>query len=162
VTIDPSAARKQAPEPWDGTGIAACLAKAVPERRYGLYVAYPANRADVSMAADGYRDFAGEAAVEDAAWTYMLKSPNVGLWHAQGTDGAGRIVESYVYRGPDWQLTAADGSAQVIKAGDWLVGIVWEPDAWEAVKSGRINGVSMQGTATRRMPSPEALAALRQ
>jgi hypothetical protein len=161
VVIDGGSLAK-AREPWDGTSIAARMVKSAPERRFGLYVAYPANRPDVSVAADGHRDFAGPTAVEDAAWSYLRKSPRVGLDHAHNTDGAGTVAESYIYRGPDWTLTAADGSTQVIKAGDWLIGIVWEPDAWEMVKTGRINGVSMQGTAQRRKPSPEALAALRQ
>jgi hypothetical protein len=41
------------------------------------------------------------------------------------------------------------------------VGIVWSEAGWDLIKSGRINGVSMQGSATRRRPSREALAALR-
>lgn len=150
-----------AAEEWDGTGIAARMVKSQPERRFGLYCAYPANRLDVAVAADGYQDFASPAAVEDGAWQFMAKSRQIGLWHAQGTENAGTCVESYIYRGPDWQVTGPDGAQQVIKAGDWLVGIIWEPEPWELVKSGVINGVSMQGTATRRKPSPEALAALR-
>jgi Putative phage serine protease XkdF len=162
VTIDGGNVVKDAqPEAWDGTGIAARMIKSEPERRFTLHVAYPANKPDAGVAADGFRDFAGAQAVEDAAWSYMLKSRSVGLWHQQGTDGSGDVVESYVYRGPDWQLTAADESIQVIKAGDWLLGIQWTPDTWELIKSGRIRGVSMQGTATRRTPTPEALAALR-
>lgn len=147
---------------WDGTGIAARMVKSQPERRFGLYCAYPANRVDVSVAADGYQDFASPEAVEDGAWSFMTKSRRIGLWHAQGVDDAGTCVESYIYRGPDWNVTAADGSQQVIKAGDWLVGIIWEPEPWKLVKSGMINGVSMQGSATRRKPTPEALAAVRQ
>ena len=158
-----SVAKQEAspPEPWDGTGLAAHLVKSQPERRYTLHVAYPANKPDLGVAADGFRDFAGTQAVEDAAWNYMLKSRSVGLWHQQGTDGSGDVVESYVYRGPDWTLTAADGTTQTIKSGDWLLGIVWTPESWDLVKSGQIRGVSMQGSAVRRKPSPESLASLR-
>lgn len=159
VVIDGGASARA--DAWDGTGIAGVLVKAVDERRFTLVVGYPALRADSAQAADGFRDFAGPEAVEDAAWSYLQKSPQVGLWHSQGTDGAGVVTESYIYRGPDWRMTAADGSEQLIKAGDWLLGIVWNPETWELIKSGKIRGVSMQGSAVRRQPSPEALASLR-
>ncbi len=148
-------------EQWDGTGVAGAVLKTEDERRYTLTVAYPANKADTSVAADGYRDFAGPQAVEDACWAYTTKSRQVGLWHADGTDGAGDVVESYIYRGPDWNVQAADGSEQVIKAGDWLLGIRWSEQTWPLVKQGLIGGVSMQGTASRRQPSAEAIEQLR-
>lgn len=141
-------------------GVAGAVVKSDAAQRYTLCVAYPADKPDVARAADGHRDFASKAALEDAAWTYLTKSPKVGLWHEQGTDGAGDVVESYIYRGPDWTVTAADGSSQVIKSGDWLLGIRWSPETWPLVRDGRGRGVSMQGSARRRAPSPEALAAL--
>lgn len=159
VVIDGGALARA--DAWDGTGIAGVLVKSLPERRVTLHVAYPANKPDAAVAADGFRDFASPEAVENAAWSFMLKSPEVGLWHQDGTSGCGRICESYVYRGPDWRMTAADGSEQVIKAGDWLVAIQWTPETWQLIKDGKIRGVSMQGSASRRKPRPEALAALR-
>lgn len=156
VNVEP-----RAPAPTDGTGVAGLLVKAVEERRYTLVVAYPADKPDAEIAADGFRDFARKAVVEDAAWSYLTKSPNVGRWHADGTDGSGQVVESYIYRGPDWTVTAADGSTHVVKSGDWLMGIVWTPQSWDDVKSGRIGGVSMQGSAVRRPASADALAGLR-
>jgi hypothetical protein len=149
------------PAEWDGTTIAGRLIKTAPSRRYTLQVAYPADKPDATKAADGFQDFASSEAVEDAAWTYLTKSPEVGLWHEDGTAGAGRVVESYVYRGPDWTITAKDGSEHVIKAGDWMVGIQWSEKAWPHVLAGRVNGVSMQGKASRRTPSPESLQRLR-
>ena len=148
-------------EPWDGEGIAARLVKAQPDRRYTLMVAYPANKCDVAVAKDGYQDFAGPDDVEEAAWNYMLKSRNIGLWHQDGTDNSGDVVESYVYRGPDWVIKAADGSEHVIKAGDWLMGIRWSEAAWEDVLNGKINGVSMQGSAMREEADPADLIGLR-
>jgi hypothetical protein len=145
----------------DGTGIGGMVVKDEAERCYTLTVAYPADKADTAKAADGFRDFASKTAVEDAAWSYLTKSPAVGLWHADGTDGAGRVVESYVYRGPDWVVKAADGTEHTVKAGDWLVGVQWTPETYAKVKSGEIGGVSMQGTAVRRVPSAEAVANLR-
>jgi hypothetical protein len=124
-------------------------------------VAYPANKLDAATARDGYRDFAAPHVVEDAAWSYMTKSRQVGLWHEAGTEGAGDVVESYIYRGPDWVIKAADGSEATVKAGDWLIGIRWSEETWPLVKSGRIGGVSMQGKAVRRKPSPDAVMSLR-
>jgi hypothetical protein len=157
VTVETGAAVKGAAE-WDGDGLAGVLVKASDERRYILAVAYPADRADVAVAQDGHRDFASKQAVEDAAWNYLRKRGSVGLWHADGTEGAGEVVESFIWPGDDW----ATGSGYVVKKGDWLVGIVWDDISWEMVKAGMIGGVSMQGSARRRTPTAEAIAALRE
>jgi putative serine protease XkdF len=149
---------RPAAKAWDGETVKGVVVKADDERRYTLTVAYPADSADIGRARDGFQDFASKDAVENAAWSYMEKARNVGLMHAEGTDGAGTVVESYVYRGPDWPLEAADGTGQVIKAGDWLIGIRWGEDAWNMIKSGEIGGVSMQGAAVRRTPSPADVA----
>lgn len=156
VKVEPDAS----PEPWNG-GIAGLVVKAEDERRYTLTVAYPANKPDASVARDGFRDFAGTQAVEDAAWDYMTKSRNVGLWHESGTDGSGEVVESYIYRGPEWAIKAADDSEQIVKSGDWLLGIRWSETTWPLVKEGKIGGVSVQGMADRRHPEADAVAGLR-
>ena len=142
---------------WDGQCVSGALVKAVDERRYTLSVAYPADRADVAVAQDGHRDFASKAAVEEAAWNYLRNGGKVGLMHADGTEGAGERVESYIWPGPDWTT----GSGYVVKQGDWMLGVIWEPEAWELIKAGKIGGVSMQGSARRRKPTAEAIAALR-
>jgi hypothetical protein len=146
---------------WDGESVRGIVVKSEDERRYTLNVAYPADKADTAVAADGHLDFASKSAVEDAAWGYMLNYRDVGLHHADGTGGAGQLVESYIYRGPDWVIKAADGSEVVIKAGDWLMGTVWPPDTWEDWKAGKFGGMSPQGSARRRKPGAEAVAALR-
>lgn len=150
------AAAEPEPESWDGT-VAGSLIKSVDERRYTLTMGYPANTLDAAVARDGHLDFASEAEVEKAAWGF-IQNPQVGLFHQDGTEGAGTIVESYIYRGPDWEVGAADGSAQVIKSGDWLIGTIWSQAAWDDIKSGRIGGTSMQGTAARKAPSPADVA----
>jgi hypothetical protein len=151
---------------WDGEHISATVIKSEDERRYTLNVIYPADKADIATALDGHRDFASKAVVEDAAWNYMRNYRQVGTYHTAFTgegipDGAAEVVESYIYRGPDWTIKAADGSEVVVKAGDWLGGFVWAPDAWADIKAGRIGGVSVEGGAKRRKPSPEAVANLR-
>lgn len=143
---------------WDGETVKGVVVKSDVSRQYTLQVAYPAESPDVGIARDGFQDFASKESVEAAAWTYMEKARNVGLMHAEGTDGAGTVVESYVYRGPDWEIEAVDGSTQVVKSGDWLIGIRWTNDAWAMIQNRDIGGVSMQGAAKRRIPTPADVA----
>jgi hypothetical protein len=101
---------------------------------------------------DGGRDFFSEAELEKAAWSYLRNGPRVGMFHMDGTDqngGAAQVVESYVYRGPDWDL----GDGIVVRKGTWLVGMILSPAAWQAHKDGKLNGVSPQGVARRRARS---------
>jgi hypothetical protein len=156
ITVDTDG--RPAVKAWDGETVAGALVKADDERRYTLTVAYPADKADAAVAADGHRDFASKDAVRQAAWSFLVKSPMVGLHHAEGTDGAGTVVESFTWPGPDW---SPDGAGYTVKEGDWLVGVVWSEQAWSLIKSGKVGGVSMQGSAKRRKPAPEALAGLR-
>lgn len=136
--------------------------KTADERRYTLGLGYPAMRADAAKAADGFRDFVSEALLEKTAWEWMRKCRNVGLGHQDGTDYSGEVVESYLYRGPDWRVASpVDGKEYVIKSGDWLVGTVWSPETWPLIKQRLINGYSPQGGARRAIPSPERLAELR-
>lgn len=137
------------------------LVKTEGEKRVSIHLAYPSMRPDRARAVDGFRDFAGPDAVEDAAWSFMKAGAKIGLWHEQGTTGSGTCVESWVHRADPWIIKAVDGSTQTIMPGDWLIAVQWPEDVWALVKSGQINGVSMQGSASRRKPSAEALAGLR-
>lgn len=143
---------------WDGETLSGVLAKATDELQYTLVCVYPADKADVAVAADGHRDFASKSTVREAAWNFMRKGGKVGLHHADGTEGAGTVVESFLWPGDDW----ATKSGYVVKEGDWMAGIVWDDPAWELVKAGKIGGVSMQGSAKRRAATAEAIAALRE
>jgi len=125
------------------------------ESRYTLGVVYPAHKLDA------HKDFATTATVEKACWGFLANAKGVGLYHKDGTDGAGQPVESYIYRGPDWTFQQKDEngvvkSEQIVKAGDWLMGVVWSEKAWDDVKSGRITGYSLQGWAKRQLRSLES------
>ena len=133
------------------------VVKAADEKRYTLGLAYGANLPDVGKAKDGHRDFAGPDVLEEAAWAYMRKGAKVGLSHKAGTDGAGEVVESYIWPAGEW--VAPNGFT--VRKGDWLLGVIWDPPTWADIKAGRFNGLSMQGDARRRVPTPEALANLR-
>jgi len=165
------------PDPANGTGwllmkqaagarqsparAVARVLKADGEKRFTLALAYPADRVDVSVAQDGARDFASAGANEAAAWSFMKSGARIGLMHEDGTEGAGTCVESHLHRGPDLAMTAVDGTQQVIRDGDWIIGVIWDEQTWQAIKAGRYAGVSMQGSAMRRKPSAKALRALR-
>jgi Putative phage serine protease XkdF len=145
----------------DAPEVALKALQATDERRYTLGLSYPANRADRAVAADGFRDFAKADVLENAAWSYLRKGAKVGLLHHKGTEGRGQVVESYIYRGPDWEIDTPSGEKVMIKAGDWLMGIIWDSLAWRAIKTGKLTGLSPQAKVRRRIPSPEDLAGLR-
>lgn len=142
--------------------LAVNIIKAQDERRYTLGLAYPAMKADVAVATDGHRDFASEEALERTAWEFMTKSGGVNMYHQDETDGHATVVESYIYRGPDWEFVSpVDGKEYVVKAGDWMLGTVWDEHGWAMVKAGLVNGWSPEGDARRTTPSPERTAQLR-
>lgn len=117
------------------------------EQRYVLGVAYQAGKDErIAKGLDGARDFFTPAELEKAAWEFLRNGPQVGLFHVDGTEGAATIVESYIYRGPAWDL----GDGLVVKSGDWLLGAILNEPAWNLLKQGKITGWSPQGTATRR------------
>jgi len=123
------------------------------EQRYFLAVAWQAGRDPaIQRGADGRRDFATAESIERAAWRFM-KSRDLGLMHQDGTLGHVELVESYIYRGPDW----AQDDGTVIKAGDWLIGgIALDDQTWRDMKAGRYTGVSVQGAGKRRTPGSDA------
>lgn len=133
------------------------VVKATSELRLTTGLAYPAFKADVSVARDGYRDFASKDVLRKCAHNY-LRNPGVSLYHRQGTDGHAEVVESYVWPdgAPDWSVGDV-----VIKEGDWLVTCIWDEETWPLVKSGVIRGWSPEGGARRAVPDAERLALLR-
>jgi hypothetical protein len=125
------------------------ISKSSDEKRYTLGVVYPASKKG-KPEPDFHGDVMSEDEIEKSAWGFMGKgNDRVGLMHRPGTTGAGRVVESYVYRGPAYKLKDATNQEQEISPGDWMLGVVWEPEAWKAIKSGTITGYSLQGAARK-------------
>jgi Putative phage serine protease XkdF len=123
------------------------VTKSAAEQRYVLGIAYQAGPDPrIAKGVDGGRDYFTEAELEKAAWQFLRNGPQVGIMHIDGTEGAAEIVESYIYRGPDWDL----GDDIVVKSGDWLLGGILDERAWQLHKAGKINGWSPQGVARRR------------
>ncbi|MGD0123676.1 MAG: XkdF-like putative serine protease domain-containing protein [Candidatus Limnocylindrales bacterium] len=131
--------------------------KAQAADRFLLVVAYPAMKADVGVAKDGFRDFARADAVEKACWAFARHGLQLGLWHEKGHEDCGEVVENCIYRGPDFTE-----NGQSICKGDWLVGSILSPYAWEMFEKGLIGGASIEGPCRRNLtPLPEVLASLR-
>jgi hypothetical protein len=121
-------------------------------QRYVLGVAYQAGPDPrIAKGADGGRDCFTAEELEKAAWGFMKSTRDVGADHADKTEGAADVVESYIYRGPDWDL----GDGVIIKSGDWLLGTILSEESWKKYESGEFTGFSPQGSAIRRSRSSE-------
>ncbi len=134
--------------------------KATVEQRYTLGIAYPAMKTDVAVAQDGHRDFVSAEALEKCAWSWMAKNRDIGLFHQDGTEGHGTVVESYIWRADPWVIKAADGT-QTVNLGDWLLGVQWDDHGWDLVKAGLVRGWSPEGRARRSIPDAARLSELR-
>ena len=120
-----------------------------PPQRYILAVAHQAGPdPGIRKGADGGRDYFSEAELEKAAWKFMQGPRQIGLNHADGSPAMATAVESYIWRGDPWPQP--DGT--VVRKGDWLIGFVCDPPAWDLVQKGLVTGVSVQGAARRRRP----------
>jgi hypothetical protein len=119
------------------------------EKRYTLGVCYPASKVG-KPEPDFHGDVMGEDELEKSAWGFMAKGADrIGLMHRPGTAGAGRVVESYIYRGPSYKVKDVSGAEQEISPGDWMLGVVWNDEGWQAIKSGNLTGYSLQGAARK-------------
>lgn len=118
-------------------------------QRYTLSVVYPASKRE-KPEPDFHGDVMSEEELEKSAWGFMGKGQDrIGLMHRPGTGGAGKVVESYIWRGPEWKMKDAGGMDQSVSPGDWVMGIVWSPEAWQAIQSGQLTGLSLQGAARK-------------
>jgi hypothetical protein len=114
--------------------------------RYVLAIAYQAGPDQrIQTGADGARDYFAPEELEKAAWGFMQGPREIGLYHEDGTEGHAEVVESYIYRGPDWEI-----NGEIVHAGDWLLGLILDPAAWEMYQNDEITGLSPQGSAKRR------------
>ncbi len=116
------------------------------EQHFVLGIAYQAGRRSdtIKRGMDGGRDFFTPEELERACHSFA-KSLESGVNHGpDDTLGHANIVESYIYRGPDWSVGDV-----IVKSGDWLVGAILDDWAWDLAKRGEFTGWSMQGKATR-------------
>jgi hypothetical protein len=147
LDIDPGF--KGAPKPPVGDPLLKSCA--VEEKRFVLGVAHPAGWSDrIKKGLDGHRDWMSADTVEKAAWGHLTEGRQIGLRHRDGTVGAAQVVESYIWRGPDWAVTDTCGTTQVIKSGDWVLGAILDEPTWQMYKAGEFTGWSVQGAGVRR------------
>lgn len=124
------------------------VAKSAPEQQFVLGVAYQAGPdPKIAKGLDGARDYFTEAELEKAAWSFMLNGQQHGMFHLDGTTGAARPVENFIYRNPVPWIVAPD---LVVRKGDWCQGLLLDDKAWALHKAGKVNGLSPQGIARRR------------
>lgn len=126
---------------------AAAVAKAEPEQRFLLGLAYQAGRRpEIRKGIDGGRDYFEPADLERASWSFMLNGHQHGLFHLDGTEGVAKTVESGIYRNSIPWVVSPD---LIVRQGDWTVGVLTDDKGWGAYKAGRIGGMSPQGAARR-------------
>ena len=140
----------QLPDAWQVKKAADAPAEAPvteePPQRYILAIAYQAGPDPrIVTGADGARDYFSPEELEHAAWAFMNGPREVGLYHEDGTVGHAVVVESYIHRGP-----AFDMGGTTVTTGAWLMGLILDELAWELYLTGHITGLSPQGTAKRR------------
>lgn len=138
-------ARRQVEISGDGGDIDVVLkALATGPKRYVLGVACAPDEID------GHGEFTSLEEVEKAAWDYARNHRRIGFYHIDGTETHADLVESYVYRGPDWVTKDIDGAEQVIKSGSWLIGGILDEPGFDLVVKRKADGWSMDGLARRR------------
>jgi Putative phage serine protease XkdF len=138
----------------DNARLSSAVLKSADEQRFVLGVAYQAGiDPRIAKGVDGGRDFFTEAELEKACWSFMLSGQQHGMFHVDGTEGAARPVENYIYRNPEPWVVSDD---LVVRKGDWVLGSILDEPAWDLYKAGRVNGWSPQGIARRRRVRPAA------
>lgn len=123
------------------------------EDRFVLGVAFKAGYYDgLRKGADGRTDVVPADVIEKAAWQHMREQGGrlSGIQHMDGTLGHAELVESTIWRGPDWLIKTVNGQEVVIEAGDWIVGYILDEPTWALAKAGKLNGLSPQGRVARR------------
>jgi len=130
--------------------------KAQDELRFTLGVMYAPD------VADAHGEYVEALELQLAVWDYAVKSDRrLRLQHDTDVE-AGTVVELFTL---PWSLTvklANPGREPAereltLPAGTVLMGVVWDEDRWDDVKSGKIGGYSMGGSAVRVRDAADAL-----
>ena len=90
---------------------------------------------------DSEGDYMTRETIREMAHTFMRKSlgGNIDVQHSQERSGA-YVVESFIARDDD----------SVFIPGSWVIGVkVPDPELWAQIKSGELNGFSLDGKAMR-------------
>lgn len=102
---------------------------------------------------DSQSDTYDAATIRVAAHLFMEQYAAMGLQHTEIVTGKIKILETYI--APS-DMTIGD---QTVKAGTWLMGLRFVDDAlWDDVKTGKLTGLSIGGSAIREPEAPGMLA----
>jgi len=94
------------------------------------------------MEVDQQEDIMIPADIEETAHDYLINHRVVGFRHKDEEDAV--VAESYIAP-VDFEL-----NGELVKKGSWLLGIkIYNPDTWQMVKDGEINGFSVGGFGVR-------------
>jgi hypothetical protein len=124
---------------------------ASPERRYSFGPLY------APLRADAHGEFVEPSELQDAVHAFVRMSAAKGRkihlqHHDMGVHVVGEWVEVVAWpEDHSVTLTKAGSAPRTLDfpAGTCWLGIIWTPDAWPLVKSGKIGGLSMGGKAVR-------------
>ena len=127
------------------------------EKRYTFTVVYKSN------VADAHNEYITADELQEALWNHVRAGDrNVYIQHGRvpgvGFEKAGEWVElSHWPYDVDVDFQFVDGKIEkrTIPAGSIWMGTIWEPWAWEMIKSGTIRGLSFGGTSRRSLPEVE-------
>jgi hypothetical protein len=128
------------------------VTKAATEDRYTFGPLYPAGQLDA------HGEYTDPATLQHALWRFMDHTDRAIHLQHQRDITAGRLVEAVSWPSPHTTTLRVPGpSGAVAKAaapvtfpaGTAYVGVVWEPWAWNLVKAGKLQGLSMGGSANR-------------
>ncbi len=104
-------------------------------------------------AVDAQGDIYSAEEIRKAAHLFMEEFGGLGLQHQLRVNGQVKVLETYL---APTDFTAGEVT---IRKGTWLLAVrVLSDELWELVKSGRVTGFSIGGSA-RRVPEPTAEAA---
>lgn len=99
---------------------------------------------------DAQNDVYSASEVRQAAHRYMAEFQNRGLMHKELVNNKVDILESYIAP-TDFTI-----GAQTVKRGTWLMAVrVADPKLWSDVKTGKLTGFSIGGSANRQV-DPQA------
>lgn len=120
------------------------VSKAI-EYRYTLGPAY------VPMREDAHGEFADTETLQKAMWDWVRKGDRT-IYLQHSDKAAGEMVEMMTMPFPlEAELTVPNQGVTkyTFPADTPFLGVVWEPWAWELVKSGQLRGYSIGGSAKR-------------
>jgi LysM repeat protein len=154
--VSPSALLWAASNPGDDAAplaksVGTVITKAVDEKRYTLGPVYSPGLLDA------HKEFVEKEDLHQTMWGYVRKNDRT-LWrqHRKGVEKAGEYVEimTWPHEVETTMLVPQEDGTKVEKqvkfpAGTTFMGVIWEPEAWEDVKKGKLLGFSMGGRARR-------------